>query len=392
MKKIKGRPHYYRNSKGYIYYLKHFTLPNGKGKQLYAKNPTEWEAKKKALIEAYYNSDLLVSKEYDKATFKDMTTPFLDESETFKVRTFIRRKRIWNNEIYPYFKDEIVSKLSSAMIDDFYRSKEKTKTPAGVIEIHKVLNSFMNWNVENDYCLKTNPISKGAIKRIRRLDRLEKLEANSRKTLKDIQTEETLSLEEVKMLLREVRDTKEEIIYHLQILHGLRIAEALGMSYENIDFDDNMIHVRQQVIGVSLSQIKGSKFEREFEDHVSVRSLKTDESMRRVPLQPATREVLLRDGRNRGLVYPSKANTTVNFRNWDRRRFKPVVNKLGLNISKTHTLRGFFASYHFDMGTNPVTIQKMMGHKDIQTTMKHYTKPIIETLDRNKFMMSELAV
>tara|TARA_B110001454_G_C12699630_1_gene426017 strand:- start:1612 stop:1746 length:135 start_codon:yes stop_codon:yes gene_type:complete len=44
------------------------------------------------------------------------------------------------------------------------------------------------------------------------------------------------------------------------------------------------------------------------------------------------------------------------------------------------------------MGTNPVLIQRMMGHKDIHTTMKHYTKPIIETADRNQYLMSELAV
>ena len=44
------------------------------------------------------------------------------------------------------------------------------------------------------------------------------------------------------------------------------------------------------------------------------------------------------------------------------------------------------------MGTNPVLIQRMMGHKDIQTTMKHYTKPIIETVDKNLNMMSELAI
>ena len=92
-------------------------------------------------------------------------------------------------------------------------------------------------------------------------------------------------------------------------------------------------------------------------------------------------------------LFETRTNKTVmNFRNWDRRKFKPVVDKLGLNIHKTHSLRTFFASHHFDMGTNPVLIQRMMGHKDIQTTMKHYTKPIIETVDKNRYMMSELAV
>jgi len=389
MKKIKGRPHYYRNSKGYIYYVKNFTLPNGKYKQLNAKNPSDWENKKLALIEEFYNSDKLISKEYSKATFKDMTEPFLQDSETYKVQTYIRRKRYWNNYILPHFKTDVVSKMKSEDIDLFYRVAQAERGSGHVLEIHNVLNAFFNWNIENDYCIKSNPISRGTIKRIKRMGRLEKIERLSSKSLKDIQGE-TLSLEEVKYILREVRDTPQEIIYQLQIMHGLRISEALGMTYENIDFKNNYVHVRQQSQGVTKSQLVGTKFEKD--SYTDIRSLKTEESMRTIPLQPATREVLLRDGENKGFVYTNMNGTVCNHNNWTKRHFKPLVGNLGLKISNTHALRGFFASHHFDMGTNPVLIQRMMGHKDLQTTMKHYTKPIIETVEKNRYMMSELAV
>jgi|TARA_B110000881_G_C18348358_1_gene400174 hypothetical protein len=44
------------------------------------------------------------------------------------------------------------------------------------------------------------------------------------------------------------------------------------------------------------------------------------------------------------------------------------------------------------MGANPELIQRMIRHKDLQTTMKHCKKLIIETVEKIGFMMPELAV
>ena len=392
MKRLKGRPHYYRNNQGNFYYVKSFTLPNGKYKQLYAKNSTDWENKKAALIEEHYSSNKLISKEYSKASFKDMNEPFLQDSETYKVQTYIRRKRYWKNHILPFFKDDIISQLSSHDVDRFYKTKEIEGNYRLVLEIHNVLSSFFRWNIENNYCLKSTPISKGTIKRIKRMGRLEKIEELSNLSAKELESKTSLSLEEIKYILREVRDTRQEIVYHLQILHGLRISEALAMTYENIDLKANIVHVRQQSQAVSLTQIQGTKYEKEYKTYSNIRSLKTEESMRTISLQPATREVIIRGAERKGLIFKTDVGTVCTYRNWDKRHFKPLVNKLGLKLRNTHALRGFFASHHFDMGTNPVLIQRMMGHKDIHTTMKHYTKPIIETADRNQYLMSELAV
>ena len=167
------------------------------------------------------------------------------------------------------------------------------------------------------------------------MGRLKKIERLSAKSMTDIQADH--SLEEVKYVLREVRDTKEEIIYHLQIMHGLRIGEALGMTYENIDFKNNIVHVRQQSQGVTKSQLVGTKFEKD--SYTDIRSLKTEESMRTIPLQPATREVLFLGENRKGFVYTNQNGTVCNHNNWTKRHFKPLVSKLGLKITNTHALR-----------------------------------------------------
>jgi len=391
MKKIKGRPHYYKSSIGNVYYMKNVTLPNGRVKQIYAKNSKDWDIKYQAAIDSS-TATATAKNKYSKKTFAQITKEYLAAQETWKPQTFIRKKMFWDNEILPIFKNTIVSQLASDDVEEFYKNIESESSIKKVIEVHKVLSSFINWNIEENKCLFSNPINAGVIKRIKRIDRLEKLEAISKQSIADIETEESLSLEEVKYVLREVRDTKEEIIYHLQIMHGLRIGEALGMTYENIDLANNILHVRQQSSQISLNKIKGTRYEKDINSHGSIRSLKTEESYRQLPLQPATREILLAGEEKTGLVYKNRNGKVMTRTNYAQRYFKPLVKRLGLNITKTHALRGFFASHHFDRGTNPVLIQKMMGHKDLKTTMKHYAKPIEETADKNRFMMSELAV
>ena len=55
-----------------------------------------------------------------------------------------------------------------------------------------------------------------------------------------------LSLEDALMLLKEVEEKPGEIIFHLQMLHGLRIGEALGLTWENVDLERQCISINQQ--------------------------------------------------------------------------------------------------------------------------------------------------
>ena len=44
------------------------------------------------------------------------------------------------------------------------------------------------------------------------------------------------------------------------MLHGLRIGEALGMTWENIDLEHNTITVNQQLQDISMKLRKGTRF------------------------------------------------------------------------------------------------------------------------------------
>ena len=84
-------------------------------------------------------------------------------------------------------------------------------------------------------------------------------------------------------------------------------------------------------------------------------------------------------------------NTVILYRNFDRRYFKPLVQKLGININKNHMLRKFFVSYLIDKGANSAVVAKWVGHSDIQTTLQSYTKAITETKNKPIHLLSKIA-
>ena len=90
MKKIKGRPHYYK-SNGSTYYMKNVTLPNGRVKQISAKDSKEWDIKYQKAIEEIEATSKSKSK-YSKMTFGQITKEYLGAEETWKPQTFIRKK------------------------------------------------------------------------------------------------------------------------------------------------------------------------------------------------------------------------------------------------------------------------------------------------------------
>ena len=75
--------------------------------------------------------------------------------------------------------------------------------------------------IENEYVLKENPISKGLSRRVRAFI------TSSRKTTE--QDAIGLGLEQINYILMDVKGQLHENLFHSQILHGLRISEALAL-------------------------------------------------------------------------------------------------------------------------------------------------------------------
>lgn len=104
------------------------------------------------------------------------------------------------------------------------------------------------------------------------------------------------------------------------------------------------------------------------------------------------------------LIFPDKAGLWQCRRNWQRRGFDVACEKAGLMIEqerdgeiisvpkyRPYDLRHFFASYHIEKKTNLKKLQKLMGHKNIETTLNVYGHLLDDGEQRHEGVLSKVS-
>lgn len=387
MKRIKGKPHYFRKEikgKNYDYYVRRTTL-DGKYLTITAKTYEAWKLKLEAKKDALKNG--LDSINYPNANLKEIVPHYLKDSESFASSTYLRRKQFLTKYIVSEFKEKKLKDIKNTDIKMFYNRLLESYGLSILSEVHIVLNTFFKFCIQNEISIVRNPISDGLLSNIKRNVRRARIE----NAVQDNDLE--LDREEISFILKEVKGTKEEIIYHLQILHGLRISEALAMRFESIDLVNNTIEVKEQVSTINKTQMVGTKWEgREYN---SIEPPKTTFSNRVIPLVPPTKELILsliNDNKTyTGLIYSTNEGKICSASNWTKSHHNPIMKRLGLSI-RNHSLRKFFGSYYISEGTPIQVVSKWLGHSKITTTFNHYAKVIKQVEHEDKWKIAELVI
>jgi integrase len=386
MNRIKGKPHYYRkeiNGRFYDYYVRRTTI-DGKYRTISAKTFKQWEEKVEKMKK---DIDSGMDQIHEaNASIKDLAPKYLKDSEEFASSTYLRRKQFLNKYIVPEFREKKLKDIRNADVKIFYNRILEEKGLSILIEIHRVLNTFFKFCMENEYAIMKNPINEGLLSSIKR--KVRRTEIDNAVKKEDLE----LDREQISYILREVKGTPEEVIYHFQILHGLRISEALAMRFENIDLKENTLEVKEQVKTINKTQMKGTKWENN--DYNSIEAPKTTNSNRIIPLQPPTRELLNKliekNGSDKGLIYKTREGKVCSAQNWTKSHHKPLMKKFGLSV-KNHSLRKFFGSFYISEGTPIQIVSKWLGHAKISTTLEHYAKVIKQVEHQDKWKISEIA-
>ena len=141
------------------------------------------------------------------------------------------------------------------------------------------------------------------------------------------------------------------------LLAGLRQGEALGLTWEAVDLDNGLIHVRQAV-----QQVKGHG--------VQVVELKSRAAYRAVPMLSPVREALKREPSREGFVWGG-AHPTAPRRDWQA--WKDFLASIdGVPDRPLHAARATCASLLRDAGVPESTIADILGHSQVAVTQKHY--------------------
>jgi integrase len=150
---------------------------------------------------------------------------------------------------------------------------------------------------------------------------------------------------------------------------GLRVSEALGLRWQDIDFVEGELHVRGQLSGERIKEPP------------RIVAAKTKASARIVPLMPAVERALVqlldreqRRGRgvDGGFVFVTRSGRPVRQRN-AARAVADAAKGAGLGPVSPHDLRRSFCSLAGRRGVDPVEAARITGHS-LATWTTHYAQ------------------
>jgi integron integrase len=194
-----------------------------------------------------------------------------------------------------------------------------------------------------------------------------------------------LTREEVKAVLAQLTSDK-WLMASLMYGAGLRLMECLRLRVQDVDFARNEILVRDGKGGKDRVTMLPKSLKKPLEEHLrrvkAVHEKDLAEGWGRVPLPDAfdrkypnaSREwrwqwVFSQEHRWRNGKTGEQGRHHVD-ESILQKAFKQAVEKAGLTKRATcHTLRHSFATHLIEMGYDIRTVQELLGHKDVRTTM-----------------------
>ncbi len=323
------------------------------GRQKWKKGGDTKRRAEKRLVEIMNDINQGTYREIKEVGFKDFKTLWVDTYARTKCKDSTLRsyEDILNKHLIPYFEDipltcispDMVQKYVAQKLSEKKLNKEKKLVPKlspksvnnHLVPLKEMLKHAVRWGY-----LRENPaiyVEK---------PRVEKEEMDF------------LTPEEIRLFLEQVTP-KYYPLFLAAILTGLRRGELLALQWGDIEFANNLIHVRRSLYKGKFITPKSKK------------------SKRKVVMSPTLAGVLKRhklESAPNGLdlIFANGEGKPLDPDNFVRREFFPALRRAGLRRIRFHDLRHTFATLLISQGENVKFIQSQMGHASIQTTLDRY--------------------
>ena len=199
----------------------------------------------------------------------------------------------------------------------------------------------------------------------------------------EVKEARVLTISEQERFLAEARSYAQYEVFALILLTGMRIGETLALTWDDVDFNNNVLSVNRT--SVMLLNKKTKKYE------IGYHQPKTVKSIRKIPLLPdavellqdvRTKQMLLKkyceDYNKENLVFCNDEGNPI----WAtdmRQRISRITKNLGLEGVHIHTLRHTFATRCLEKGIDLKIVQEILGHSSINMTANLYTHVLPET-------------
>lgn len=251
-----------------------------------------------------------------------------------------------------------VNKLERRQIQRFHEGLKDQYSPDYINKVMKELNQILRSAV-TDEIIERNPC-KG-------YQKLTRTEAPARETI-----HRALTLEETEAFFKAAaeRNSWYYNLYEFLISTGCRIGEAGALMRSDIDYKNNVIHIRRTVTATGRGYEVGD-------------TPKSKTSKRDIPMNAAIKEILQKqEKRNRerfgegviGLndrVFKSIGGHIISSAVIVQ-DLKPILKRTNLEYFTPHAFRDTFATRAIEAGMNPQTLKGILGHSSFSMTMDLY--------------------
>lgn len=254
--------------------------------------------------------------------------------------------------------DMKIQKVTYREIQLFYNSITNLSN-SYIEKINILLNLIFNESLKRDYIYK-NPM-------------INVIVPKSEKETKEV---DAFSIDEQKQLINAIQDDKYKNIYTIAMFSGMRIGEILALTPDDIDFENDEIHITR-----SLTRDKNSNV-------ILGKSTKTYNSKRNIPITSLFKTELEDAIKNMqpnpyNLIFTTRNQTLFSAANINcffkrlctKNKIKLEKNSKGKLESKVnmHMLRHTYATRCIESGMPAHILQKLLGHKNVSTTINTYT-------------------
>lgn len=194
--------------------------------------------------------------------------------------------------------------------------------------------------------------------------------------------------EEQQLFLSSLDNHRNKALFVLALGSGLRLGELMGLKWEDVDLNNNTISITRAISQLSKVSKDGSRtwsiLEHPPKTKSSIRTIPIPTNVKRELQRHKTmqQKEMLKYGelyQNNGLVFCTELGNYIDTRNLTR-SYARALAKAGIDHKKFHSMRHTYATRLFEADVPIKTVQKLMGHSDITTTMNIYTHVMPEKM------------
>ena len=238
-----------------------------------------------------------------------------------------------------------------------------------VLDVQQFMNTKMDmaFSTVHKYKVMLNQIFCSAIEDGWRTDN--PINSKRIKLPKRTKEREALTLEDAKDIISSwyLLGERERRLLALYLYAGVRRGEALALKYGDIDRARGLIRIERGVVFKDNQPIVGEP--------------KTKAAKRFIPIMDKSLLEIIPDGEPEAFIIggDKPITETCYKRMWDR-----IEKTINMHGATAHVLRHTYATMAAGTGIDPKTLQSIMGHADIQTTMNRYAHKRMDKIEEAK--------